>query len=255
MSMAMDRDAMVNVAGYGYPTLNDYASGLGRGYHAWNNEQAQADFGQYTKLNIEAAKTLLDKSGFKDINGDGKLQNSDGSTIKFDIIVPNGWTDWVTTVQIGVEGLQEIGIDAKVSTPEAAAWTQGLIDGSYDAGINAYFTGITPHRQYETALHSRHKNLTRFSSTRFSTPELDAQLDKFYATNDASLQKSIMDKVQYIVAENTPYIPVFNNPKWYQYNTARFSGFFSADNPGGNPVIHPGNPERLLNLLSIKPNQ
>lgn len=255
MSMAMDRDAMVNVAGYGYPTLNDYASGLGRGYHAWNNEQAQADFGQYTKLNIEAAKTLLDKSGFTDINGDGKLQNSDGSAIKFDIIVPNGWTDWVNTVQIAVEGLQEIGIDAKVSTPEAAAWTQGLIDGSYDAGINAYFTGITPHRQYETALHSRHKNLTRFSSTRFSTPELDAQLDKFYATNDASLQKSIMDKVQYIVAENTPYIPVFNNPKWYQYNTARFSGFFSADNPGGNPVIHPGNPERLLNLLSIKPNQ
>ena len=64
-----------------------------------------------------------------------------------------------------------------------------------------------------------------------------------------------MNEIQYIIAANTPYIPVFNNPKWYQYNTARFTGFFSADNAGGNPVIHPDNPERLLNLLSIKPKK
>jgi len=255
MSMAMDRDAMVNVAGYGYPTLNDYASALGRGYHAWNNEKAQTEFGQYSQLNIENAKALLAENGFKDINKDGKLQNADGSAIKFDIIVPNGWTDWVNTVQIAVEGLQEVGIDASVSTPEASAWTQALIDGSYNAGINASFVGVTPHRQYETAFHSRHKDATRFSATRFSTPELDSDLDAFYATNKADEQKKIMDSIQYTIAKNTPYIPVFNNPKWYQYNTARFTGFFSADNPGGNPVIHPDNPERLLNLLSIKPRK
>ena len=255
MSMAMDRDAMVNVAGYGYPTLNDYASGLGRGYHMWNNEKVEADFGKYTKLDIDAAKALLAENGFKDANGDGYVQNADGSAIAFSIIVPNGWTDWVNTVQIGVEGLQEIGINAKVSTPEASAWTQALIDGSYDGGLNAYFTGVTPHRQYETAFHSRHKDATRFSSTRFSKPELDKAFDAFYATGDVVKQREIMDDIQYIIAANMPYVPVFNNPKWYQYNTARFTGFFNADNPGGNPVVHPNNPERLLNLLSIKPKK
>ncbi len=252
-SMAMDRSGMVNIAGYGYPTLNDYPSGLGAGYHAWNNPEVEKKYAQFTKLDTKAAKALLAKAGFKDANSDGFLQNADGSEIKFSIIVPNGWTDWVNTVQIAVDGLQEVGINASISTPEAPAWTAALIDGSYDVGINAYFAGVTPHLMYNTGFHSSQLNKTRFSAARFSTPELDKQLDSFYNTVDRAEQQKTMNEIQMIMAENMPFIPVFNNPTWFQYNTTRFEGFFSADNPVAKPQPHPDVPERLLHLLSLKP--
>ena len=50
-----------------------------------------------------------------------------------------------------------------------------------------------------------------------------------------------------------PYVTVFNNPRWYEYNTKRFEGFFSADNPTAVPTVHDDQPERLLHLLALKP--
>ncbi|MCE2572003.1 ABC transporter substrate-binding protein [Motilimonas eburnea] len=253
VSMAMDRNSMVNIAGYGYPTLNEYPSGLGAGYHSWNNDEVDKKFGQYSRYDIKAAKALLQQAGYQDKDGDGYVDNPDGSAIAFSILVPNGWTDWVNTVQIAVDGLQEMGINAKVSTPEATAWTSALIDGSYDAAINAYFAGVTPHLMYNTAFHSSQLDKTRMSSTRFTDPELDKLLDQFYSTTNKAKQQQTMGQIQMIVAENMPFIPVFNNPSWYQYNTQRFEGFFNADNPIAKPQPHPGNPERLLHLLSLKP--
>ena len=45
-SMAMDRQAMVDIAGYGYPTINEYPSGLGRAFHSWNNPKSMRNTGR-----------------------------------------------------------------------------------------------------------------------------------------------------------------------------------------------------------------
>ena len=57
-SMAMDRQAMVDIAGYGYPTLNEYPSGLGAAFHSWNNAEVDKEYGQFSKYNIDAAKKI-----------------------------------------------------------------------------------------------------------------------------------------------------------------------------------------------------
>jgi peptide/nickel transport system substrate-binding protein len=62
-----------------------------------------------------------------------------------------------------------------------------------------------------------------------------------------------MNEVQMLIAADMPLINVFNNPLWYEYNTARFTGFFNADNPVARPVVYSGVPERLLHLLALRP--
>jgi len=252
-SMAMDREAMVDIAGYGYPTVNDYPSGLGRAYHSWNNPEVEAEYGQYTEFDIEGARALLEEAGYADTNGNGYLETPSGEPIRFSIIVPNGWTDWVNTVQLAVEGLNEIGIDASMQTPESPAWTDQLMAGDYQAAINSVTTGVTPHYFLDQSLHSRHIGQSRFQSARYANPELDAALDAFNATTDADEQAEIMNEIQMIIAADMPLINVFNNPLWYQYNTSRFTGFFNADNPHARPVVYSGVPERLLHLLALRP--
>ena len=173
--------------------------------------------------------------------------------ISFDILVPNGWTDWVNTVQLAVEGLSEIGVSAKVATPEEPVWQQRLTDADYDVAINSHFVGPNPFMHLNGVLHSRNQGKTRFAPTRYSNPELDKLLNSFYATADTREAGRVMSEIQMMVGADMPFVAVFNNPLWYQFNTKRFEGWFNADNPVANPVVHDNQPTRLLHLLALKP--
>lgn len=255
VSMAVDRQAMVDIAGYGYPTINEYPSGLGQAFDGWNNPQVDTEYGVFSRYKPEAAKALLAEAGYADQNGDGLVETRDGAPIAFDILVPNGWTDWVNTVQLAVEGLREVGIDAKVATPESPLWQERLVSGDFDMTIDAHITGPDPFVQFDGILHSRNQGKTRYAPMRYRNPDLDRLLDSFYATADAAEQRRIMDDIQMAIAADLPYVAVYNNPRWYEYNTRRFEGFFDADNPGAVPTVHDGQQERLLQLLALRPKQ
>ncbi|MBK5569157.1 ABC transporter substrate-binding protein [Ensifer sp. SSB1] len=252
-SMALDRGTMVDVAGYGYPTLNEDPAGMGELYKSWADPSVAADFGKYGKYDADAAKALLDEAGYADKDGDGFRDNPDGSKISFSIIVPSSWTDWIDTVTIAVEGLQAVGLDAKIETPEEAVWTGNLINGTFDAAINSLPASASPYYPYKRAFSASDKGKTRFTSQRWFNPEVEALLTEFTQTADPAKQKEAMNKAQRIVAENMPVMPVFNNPNWYQYNTKRFKGWATAENPFVNPSITRNNPARLLHLLALEP--
>ena len=252
-SMALDRGTMVDVAGYGYPTLNEDPAGMGELYKSWADPSVAADFGKYGKYDADAAKALLDEAGYADKDGDGFRDNPDGTKISFSIIVPSSWTDWIDTVTIAVEGLQAVGLDAKIETPEEAVWTGNLINGTFDAAINSLPASASPYYPYKRAFSSSDKGKTRFTSQRWFNPEVEALLTEFTQTADPAKQKEAMNKAQRIVAENMPMMPVFNNPNWYQYNTKRFKGWATAENPFVNPSITRNNPARLLHLLALEP--
>ncbi|WP_417818445.1 ABC transporter substrate-binding protein [Tritonibacter scottomollicae] len=253
VSMSFDREAMVEIAGYGYPTINQYPSGLGRAFHSWNNPEVEDKFGGFTQYDVEGARALLAEAGFEDIDGDGFVETPAGEQIDIEVIVPNGWTDWVNSSQIAVEGLNAAGIKANVSTPESAIWTEKLIKGDYDMAINSVRVGATPFNQYLDSLHEINQAKSRFAASRYYNEELSGLLDAFTQTSDTEKQMAIMADVQKIVGEEMPLAYVFNNPRWYQYNTKRFTGFFSAENPVANPVAHKTNPARLMHLLALRP--
>ncbi|WP_376743032.1 ABC transporter substrate-binding protein [Ensifer canadensis] len=252
-SMALDRGTMVDVAGYGYPTLNEDPAGMGELYKSWADPSVATDFGTYGKYDADASKALLDEAGYVDKDGDGFRDNPDGSKISFSIIVPSSWTDWIDTVTIAVEGLQAVGLDAKIETPEEAVWTGNLINGTFDAAINSLPASASPYYPYKRAFSASDKGKTRFTAQRWFNDDVEKLLTEFTHTADLAKQKEAMNKAQRIVAENLPMMPVFNNPNWYQYNTKRFKGWVTAETPFVNPSISRTNPARLLHLLALEP--
>jgi peptide/nickel transport system substrate-binding protein len=255
ISMTLDRQGMVDIAGYGYPTLNEDPTTFGQLYANWTDPAVIEEFGKYTTYDVEGAKALLDEAGYVDADGDGFRDNKDGTPIAFDILVPNSWTDWIDTVQIAIEGLQEAGINANMGTPEEAVWGQNLIDGEFDAAINSLSAASVPFYPYQRAFTAADAGKTRFTAQRWFNPELEGLIGQFSQTADPAEQKTIMNGAQRIVAENLPMFPVYNNAAWYQYNTKRFTGWASEDNPFVSPTISRTNPARLLHLLALKPVQ
>lgn len=255
-SMAIDRQTIIDIAFYGAGTPNDYASGLGDSFKSWSDEATHNKYKTYNTYNIKGAKDLLAKAGFKDLDGDGFVESPKGEKIELEVQSPNGWTDFNNTVQLGVEQLQEAGINAKARTPDFAVYNESMLKGTYDVAFTNYFHGADPHLYWDTAYNSRLQKgdgMPRFAMHYFENAQLDTLLNSFYKTADKGEQIKIAHSIQKIIAENQVTIPVISGANNFQYNEARFTGWWNEKNPKGRPMIWAGVQERLLQVLDLKP--
>jgi peptide/nickel transport system substrate-binding protein len=253
LSMLIDRQTIVDIAGYGYPLVNEDPSGLGELYSAFANPEVETQFGQYAKFDLDAGIALLDEAGYVDADNDGFRDNPDGTPIAIDFMVPNGWTDWIDAVQISMETMQEAGLNVKMSTPEAAVWTSALISGEYSMTLNALASAADPYFPFIRSFNPDDFGKSRFTAPHWSSEEVTALLSEYKQSKDPAARKTAMDKIQLIVAEALPIVPLYNSPSFYEYNTSRFTGWADAENPKYSPVVSNANPARLLQLLDLEP--
>ncbi|WP_375752657.1 ABC transporter substrate-binding protein [Vibrio sp. HN007] len=255
-SMALDRQTIIDIAFYGGGTVNDFASGLGYAFEAWSDEATHKKYQKFNSYDPEGAKALLAKAGFKDTNKDGFVETPSGKSFELLIQSPNGWTDFNNTVQLAVEQLNEIGIKSRARTPEFAVYNQAMLEANYDVAYTNYFHGADPHLYWNSAYNSALQGgdgMPRFAMHFYKNEQLDKLLDSFYKTADKDEQLSIAHGIQKIIADDQVTIPVMSGAYMYQYNTTRFTGWWSKDNAKGRPNIWAGIPERLLHVLDLKP--
>jgi peptide/nickel transport system substrate-binding protein len=253
VSMLIDRQSIIDIAGYGYPVINEDPAMLGSFYKAFGNPEVATQFGQYGKFDLDAGVALLESSGYVDANGDGFRDNPDGTPIAIDIEIPNGWTDWIDAVQIAMETLKQAGLNVKMSTPEESVWASDLIEAKYSMSLNAIASAANPYFPYIRSFNPADFGKSRASAQRWTDPEVIEMLNKYTQVKDPAEQKAIMDAIQLKVAEAMPVIPVYNSPSFYQYSTRRFTGWANADNPITSPVVSNANPGRLIQLLALRP--
>ena len=97
LAMSVNIDQIVT-AGYGKIVAKANPTGLLPTWNKWIDKAQVAKLG--FKYNVAGAKALLAANGYRDTNSDGYVENKDGSSINLRIIVPNGWSDWMTAIQI-----------------------------------------------------------------------------------------------------------------------------------------------------------
>ncbi|QKK20748.1 ABC transporter substrate-binding protein [Rhizobium indicum] len=251
-SLAMDRTSMVDIAGFGYPVVNEHATGLPPRFETWRNKGAEGDKDAFMGFDTEKANKILDDAGYKK-GADGFRTTPSGKPIAFAIIVPNGWTDWIDAVQIAVEGLRAAGINASVATPEYEQWRKQLIDGSFEVVMNSRADGATPFRGYYQNLSTAYGGRITGAPSRYSNPKLDALFDLYLKATSEDDHKKIFNDIQLLIADDFPVVPVFNGPTWYQFSSKRFTGWVTDKDPVMNPEDHDNNRMRLMHLLRLKP--
>lgn len=200
-------------------------------------DKAQAKKLGFT-YSVTRAKALLAGAGYKDTNGDGFVENKDGSKIDLRLIVPNGWSDWMTAIQMIADSAKAAGIKITPAYPDY----NGLVDernsGKFDLVINNdKQIGNTPYTYYDYLFHlpildsQTFANFSRFTGAGAAPWAMTLKLNKTKSTNVKQAMK-YNSALQKVVLEELPAIPLWYNGMWAQYNTSVWTNFPTATGKG-----------------------
>lgn len=252
LSMAIDRDRLVDVAMYGMTRPAD-ATGLTDAYAGWHDEAAGRV--PWMTKDRAAAERLLDEAGCPR-GEDGVRRAPDGRALAFDIEVVGGWSDWVRAAQLIARDLDAIGVRAHLRVYDFGAWMSRLQEGTFSLSVGYSLDGPTPYRFYRWTMASATVQplgkLAPGNWHRFGDPEADRLLAAFERAATPEAQRDLAVALQRRFAATAPAIPLFANPLWGEVTTTRFVGFPGARDPYARLSPHI-EPDALLVLTAVRP--
>jgi len=253
MALAIDYNTISQTAENGYTTVTpENATGI---WPLFKDQVPQSVLDKVTEMklgtyDIDAANKILDDAGYTK-GSDGFRNQLDGTPVgPITIQIVNGWTDVVTAAQIISQGLQDIGFDASVNTPEFGQWQNNLQQGTYDTSLAWSTWGATPWNFFHNIFDSTMITAEGVRNGQFmpgwTSPETDQLLKDYVATADPAARAEIIGKLDDAYVTNVLSSPLSPWPAWFEYSTKRFVGWPSADDPYAQGSPWEDNSARLV---------
>jgi peptide/nickel transport system substrate-binding protein len=254
-SLAVDRELLIDVALYRYSRPAD-ATALSDAFLSWKDPEALAA-GDWVGYDVQRANALLDEAGY-DWGDEGFRVDANGEPLTFEILTVSGWSDWVRAAQVISRGFADIGVRASVRTYDFGAWFQRVQEGDFDLSLGWSYEGPTPYTFYRWLMASETVEpvgeIAPGNWHRFGSAAADSVLTAFEGEPDPEAQRWLAARLQRIFVAEAPAIPLYPNPSWAEFNTGRFEGFPTAENPYADPSPNKfDRGEVLLVLTTLRP--
>jgi len=195
LTMALDRDAIMNTVNFGMAVpLNGPVSPILPSY----NEAANISW----KYDPQAAANILSEQGWTDTDGD-KILDKNGVSFEFELLTESGNIRWEQVATIVQAQLDEIGIRVTPRFLEPALLYGKLLPAKdFNAVIIGWSVGLTP--DFSPLFHSA-TFFTPFHFTGYYSPEYD-RLDEQSkaALSDAAAQK-YYNQITHLLSNELPY--------------------------------------------------
>lgn len=252
LSRAIDRDMVVKVAMHGYTRPAD-ATGLSDAYARWRDDAVADD--DWVEHDPVAAAEALDAAGLRR-GKDGWRRLANGDPWRPTIHVPAGFSDWVRAGQVIARNLQAVGVDARLKTYDFGAWFDKIQRGDFELSLGWSEVEPTPYGFYRSMMSPATVLPLDESAAvnwhRFGSPEAGAVLESLEAEFDEDRQRELFAELQRIFSANAPAVPLFPGPLWAEYNSGRFTGFPTEDDPYASPSPN-SIPQALMVLTRLEP--
>ena len=235
ISLAINRPDVAKRGESGYHQPADQAGVVLPTFQSWYDSSLPS-----TTFDPSKADQVLQAAGFTKGSG-GIYQDAQGHPLSFTIKTISGFTDWDASLAIITQDLKAAGIKVTVQDENSGPYTSDLSSGRFQlaysgSGFGGYpAAGPSPYYELRALLFSGNIGATNYS--RYKSASTDALFNQYPAATQ-SQQMDIMHKVEKVMVDEIPFIPVTEGVDWYQYDTTHFQGWPTESNPYAQPGIY-----------------
>ena len=250
IAYAIDKSTVSRLGESGYQQPANQTGVVLPTYQSWyDSSLAQPTF------NASKAAQILTSAGFTK-GSDGIFRDKNGNRLSFTIKTISGFSDWDASLQLITQQLKAAGIAVTVQDENTTTYTSDLQGGHYQlayggSGGPAPSPGPSPYYELRGLLFSGNIGSTNYS--RYKSASTDALFNQYSAATQAQ-QVGIIHKIEKVMVNEIPLIPVTEGVDWYQYDTTHFSGWPTQSNPyaQASPYQFPDLEVVLTHLVPIQ---
>jgi peptide/nickel transport system substrate-binding protein len=240
MAYAVDRSRASQIGEYGYEPPSNQTGTVTPTFSSWLDSSEAAAYGNNYAYNPAKALSILKAAGYT--KGSDGIMAKGGQKLSFSIINNGGFSDWVAAVNILQASLQAVGIQLTPKNLAAPAYQAALYNGNYQLAYGSETGGPTPYYELRQWLYSANSapigQAAGSNFERYSSSSTDALINSYGATASTSQQHAIVSKLELVMLQDVPVIPVTESVDWYQYSTASFKGWVTQTNPYAQPAAY-----------------
>ncbi len=216
-------------------------------WNKWINKGVVNKYG--FSYSVAKAKATLAAAGYKDTNGDGYVENKDGSAIDLKLAVPNGWSDWMTATQVISDSAKAVGIKVTPEYPRVRHAGRRPRARATSTSCSATTSSSATRRGRTTSTStSCPSRATRPRPTTSGTRDQSAwnltQKLEQDAVGEHAAYQSVMTQLETTFLQNLPAIPLWYNGMWAMYNTKYWTNWPSVDGPASTRPARGGTTSR-----------
>jgi peptide/nickel transport system substrate-binding protein len=251
ISLAIDRTALSQQAEGGLEPPVGNASGLTLPVFQQFLSPTVASSTLPAHPDVTGAKAVLKQAGYV-MGSDGLFRTKSGQKLSIDITNPSSFSDYAAGDALIAKQLQAAGIDARFVGQSVDAWSSDIATGNFQLTQHWSQTSVAPYQLYNDWLNSAQAtNNAAGDFERLKDPNVDGMLTKLAGDDSVADQQSDLAPLEKYVADNLPIIPTVYGVVFDEYNTGKFSGWPTQDNPyeSGSPNA----PTNEVVILHLRP--
>lgn len=226
ISYAIDRKRVSTIGEYGYEPPANQSGIVLPNFTNWYDKSLAAKYNY--NYNPAKAKALLKKAGIK-------------GSLSLSVVNIGGNTDWVAALGVVRDNLKQVGINLQIQNLSQTDYNNRIYNGRYQLGYKESGPATpSPYYDFRALLYSKNTapvgQVASSNYSRWRDATTDNLLSQYSATTSVNVQHSVLNKLQGIMLEQVPVIPVTEGVSWFQYNTKRFTGWPTKGNAYVNPA-------------------
>lgn len=191
-----------------------------------------ADTSLVSEFDPKKAKEMLESAGFVDRNGDGVRETAKGQKMEYSLLVYSSSPLRIRTAEIISAWLADIGIKVNVkaldaTTVDSLVWPDfDVAKGrDYDLAMWGWSASMQQDCGRLAELYHSDPAIGTVNIGAYKNPQLDALAEQLMVTVDMAKRKETAKKLQRIVAEDVPTIPLYYEDGAYAYRSDAYDSY------------------------------